>query len=354
MSDKKWLLYGANGYTGKLITELALARGHKPVLAGRSEARLRPLAEASGLEMRIFDLSNAQAVAEQLADVALVMHAAGPYLHTAAPMVEACLQSSTHYLDITGEAPVMEANFALDSRAREANVLLLSGTGFDVVPSDCLACYVAEKIDTPAELSIVFCSTAGSPSPGTMKTMLSYVHKGVFARRNGKYVPVSPADLQQRIHFPDRERTVLPITWGDLATAYRSTGIANITTFTAYPGKSARMLPALRFILRFAPARKLALRWVEKNITGPDEKTRATARSYFYGHVKNAKGEQAEAWLETPEGYRLTAETAVRCVERVLAGHYTGAATPAQLFGADFILDVPEVRRLDAITKISE
>jgi len=152
----------------------------------------------------------------------------------------------------------MEANFALDSRAREANVLLLSGTGFDVVPSDCLACHVAGKIDTPDELSIAFCSTAGSPSPGTLKTMLSYIHKGIFALRNGKYVPVSPAGLQQRIQFPDRVRTVLPITWGDLATAYRSTGIANITTFTAYPGKSTRMLPVLRFVLRFAPARKMA------------------------------------------------------------------------------------------------
>ncbi len=349
MSDKKWLLYGANGYTGVLIAGLAAARGHRPVLAGRSEHKLRPLAEKLGLEMRIFDLSDSRNIAAQLADIDLVMHAAGPYLHTAEPMVQACLQSATHYLDITGEAPVMEANFALDARAREAGVLLLSGTGFDVVPSDCLACHVAEKIDQPTALTIAFCSTSGMPSPGTLKTMLSYLHRGVYARRNGEYVPVSPTELQRRVRFPDRERTVLPITWGDLATAFRSTGIGTITTLTTFPRKSARMLPPLRRILRFAPARNLALRWVEKNIAGPDEHTRNTARSYFFAEVENEKGERAEAWLETPEGYHLTAETAVRCVEKVLQGSHAGAQTPAQLFGADFILDVPQVKRMDVL-----
>ena len=48
-STPRWLLYGASGYTGRMIAEEAVRRGHRPVLAGRSAERVRPLAESLGL-----------------------------------------------------------------------------------------------------------------------------------------------------------------------------------------------------------------------------------------------------------------------------------------------------------------
>ena len=125
--EKKWLLYGAYGYTGELIAEEAIARGHRPVLAGRSQKKLAPLAAKLGLDMRVFDLRNEMEVAEHIAEFDLVFHAAGPFIHTSLPMVRACLRTQTHYVDITGEVPVFEQNFGFDAEAlvREKGPLVI-------------------------------------------------------------------------------------------------------------------------------------------------------------------------------------------------------------------------------------
>ncbi len=102
------MIYGANGYTGRLVAELAVARGHRPVLAGRRGEPVAALAAQRGLEHRRVDLTGTAGLRGALADVALVAHCAGPFSVTAAPMVAACLATGTHYLDITGEAAVFE------------------------------------------------------------------------------------------------------------------------------------------------------------------------------------------------------------------------------------------------------
>lgn len=351
--DKKWLIYGAYGYTGRLVVEEAVKRGHRPVLAGRSAQKLTALGEHYELDTRVCDLRDTGRLAALLADFDLVFHAAGPFIHTSRPMLQACLESRTHYLDITGEVQVIEHLFSLDRQARERGVALISGAGFDVVPSDCLACYVASKIEAPGELEIAFASPRGKLSPGTTKSMLEHAHEGLFARRDGELVRVDPATLQRRVRFSDRERPVMPITWGDLATAYRSTGIPNITVYTSLPGGAARrgqiLLKTLQRLSAFTPARRLAQWWVGRTVQGPDEQTRMSARCYFWACARNTKGEAAEAWLETPEGYRLTAIAGVRCAEKLLAANLTGALTPAQAFGTDFVIGLPEVRRMDAL-----
>ena len=105
---KSWMIYGANGYTGELIARQAVAQGLKPVLAGRSESKLRPLAEELNLPWRVFSLDNVDRIAAELNNTALVLHCAGPFSATASPMIQACLNSGTHYLDITGEVSVFD------------------------------------------------------------------------------------------------------------------------------------------------------------------------------------------------------------------------------------------------------
>jgi len=105
---KKWILYGAYGYTGKLIAQEALLRGHRPVLGGRSAEKLIPLAKELNLDYRIFDLENKDKLYKTISEFDLVFHAAGPYIHTSKPMVQACLKAGINYLDITGEIPVFE------------------------------------------------------------------------------------------------------------------------------------------------------------------------------------------------------------------------------------------------------
>ncbi|MHA1913964.1 MAG: saccharopine dehydrogenase NADP-binding domain-containing protein, partial [Promethearchaeota archaeon] len=149
---KSWMLYGAYGFTGKLIAQEAKLRGHSPVLAGRSEERLISVAENLDLDYKVLDLTNAGFLTDTLKNFDLVFHSAGPYKYTSGPMVQACLKTNTNYVDITGEIPVFEQNFSYDKQAKDKGIALISGVGFDVVPTDCLAKYVSENIENPTSL----------------------------------------------------------------------------------------------------------------------------------------------------------------------------------------------------------
>lgn len=148
-----WMVYGANGYTGRLIAELAVQRGERPILAGRSHEKVEPIAAALGLEHRAFDLSQARA---HLEDVDAVVHCAGPFAHTSTAMVDACLRTRTHYLDITGEIDVFESIGLRDIDARKAGIVLLPGAGFDVVPTDCLAAILKNALPSATHLDLAF------------------------------------------------------------------------------------------------------------------------------------------------------------------------------------------------------
>ena len=132
------------------------------------------MAERLGLEAVAFDLKDAASVLQER-QVKLVLHAAGPFIHTSRPMLEACLEVGAHYLDLTGEILVFEDTFAHDQAAREAGIVLMSGVGFDIVPSDCLIKYVADQVDNPERVELVVASPSVSngeigASPGTLKT----------------------------------------------------------------------------------------------------------------------------------------------------------------------------------------
>ncbi len=348
---KPWMIYGAYGYTGALIAEVAVQRGHTPVLAGRSEEKLRPLAERYHLPYRVLSLEDADALETALGEVDAVCHAAGPYVHTASPMVTACLKTGTHYLDITGEIAVFEQHFALDEAARKAGITLLSGVGFDVVPSDCLAARVAAQMPDATHLELAF-TALSSTSAGTAKSMLEGLPRGSVRRVDGKLVPATLGRPTRRVRFDDRERLVAAIPWGDLSTAYRTTGIPNITTYMAYPRQMIRWMPLLSTLggglLRLSTLRRALQRWAEANIHGPDEHTRKTGRTHLWAEARNAAGERIEARLQTIEPYQFTAEAAVRAVEAVLNGDApTGTQTPALAFGADFVLQVPGCAFID-------
>nr|MDQ3394864.1 saccharopine dehydrogenase NADP-binding domain-containing protein [Bacteroidota bacterium] len=177
MKDK-YLLYGSNGYTGKLIIEESLKKNIKPILAGRNAQQLAALAEKYHLEYRVFTLDKINKIEENLHDIKVVMHAAGPFVHTAPPMVEACLTTQTHYLDITGEVQVFEHCAALDAKAKKSGIMILPGTGFDVVPSDCLALYLKKKMPEATQLSLAFAGMNSGLSRGTSKTMIENMGGG--------------------------------------------------------------------------------------------------------------------------------------------------------------------------------
>jgi len=344
---KKWMIYGAYGYTGELLSYEALRRGHKPVLAGRSTEKLIPLAKKLNLDYIVFDLEDKNKIFNIVKDFDLIFNSAGPYKYTNDPMVKSCLKAGVNYLDITGEIPIMEKNFTYDKQARDQDITVISGVGFDVIPTDCMAKYVSEKIVNPTHLEIAIAGMGGA-SAGTVKTMLEYFSMGVLIRKDGQLV--KPLDRKARkIRFLDKERKVSPVSWGDLATAYRSTGIPNIITYFPF----LKMAGSLKSQGNDKESKEIdikeRIKWVENNIHGPDEKTRQRIRSQIWVHVTNDSGDNAQAWLETMEGYRFTAIAGIRSVEKVFELKPKGVLTPSIAFGSDFILEIPETMRIDAI-----
>lgn len=344
-----WMIYGANGYTGELVAREAVRRGLSPILAGRNAEAVKRLGRELGLQSRAFSLDDAQGTAAELYGVAAVLHCAGPFLHTSAPMVAACLATRAHYLDITGEIPVFEAVLARGEEARRAGVALLPGVGFDVVPSDCLAARAAAALPDAAALALAFYAAGASTSRGTLKTMIeSLPHAGAI-RKNGRIVPVPLAWDVREIDFGGRagKRWAMTIAWGDVATAYHSTGIPDIRVYSGTPPATIRRLKRLRPLLPLAglkPVKRFAQRWVERRVTGPTEEQRERGRTYLWAEARNAAGRTATATLETPEGYRFTALSAVEVAVRVLDGQVQpGAWTPSRAFGADFVGELPGV-----------
>ncbi|HVG06288.1 MAG TPA: saccharopine dehydrogenase NADP-binding domain-containing protein [Thermoanaerobaculia bacterium] len=337
-----WMIYGANGYTGELAAREAAGRGLKPVLAGRNAEAVGALASELGLPHRVFGLE-----APQLEGVSAVLHCAGPFVRTSRPMVEACLSAGAHYLDITGEISVFEKVLALGEKAKQAGVALLPGVGFDVVPSDCLAAQLAAELPDATELILAFASTKGSISRGTMKTMIeSFPHAGAI-RKDGKIMPVPIAFDARKIDFPGGSRWAMTIPWGDVSTAWWSTGIPNIRVYTGTPPKQIRrmrrMAPFLP-LLGWKPLKRFLQRQVEKRVTGPSEEIRRTAKVELWGEVRNAAGKVVTRTLVTPEAYQLTAISAVEAAVRASEGRVQpGAWTPSKAFGKNFVNELPGV-----------
>lgn len=342
---EQWMIYGANGYTGELIARRAKEQGLTPVLAGRTESKVQPLAEELGLGYRIFSLDDAESIATQLEGFALVLHAAGPFVHTARPMMEACLRSRTHYLDITGEIPVFELGAAMGEKAAKAGIMIMPGTGFDVVPTDCMAVYLKEQLPDATHLQLAFASQGTRFSRGTALTMAENLGESSAVRQNGKITRVPLGHKTMTVDFADDfKRFVMTIPWGDISTAYYSSGIPNIETYTAVHPKTHRFVKLQKYfgwVLRLPFVKARARKRVLDGPAGPSAEQREQGRSLVWGRVANARGETATARSVMPEGYALTAMTSVMIVQRVLNGQaQPGFQTPAKAYGANLLLEV--------------
>lgn len=337
---KALMIYGASGYTGRLATGVALARGMQPILAGRSEAKIARFAEEHSLPYRVFTLDDPEDAAVSLEGVGAVLHCAGPFSSTARPMVDACLQARTHYLDITGEIAVFEDVLARGKEAERARVLLVPGVGFDVVPTDCLAAMLAGRMPDATRLELAI-RGLGRMSPGTLRTMLEGIPSGGRERIDGEIRVVPMAGRERRVPFPSATASVYSIAWGDVSTAYHTTGIPNIVTYFQLPAWQALPLKMGRSVQTFlghGRTQSAGRFLISHLVSGPGEYERMTGRCEIWGEVVNARGEVVTGTLSTPEAYALTADAAIRAVGRVFSGDLEpGAYTPARAFGADFI-----------------
>lgn len=347
----QWMIYGANGYTGRLIALEAKRRGLTPMLAGRNSEALAALARETGFEQRVFGLG-ADELERGLEGVSLVLHCAGPFSATCAPMLEACLQQRVHYLDITGEIDVFAHCHAQHARAQAAGIVVLPGAGFDVVPTDCVAAQLERELPSATHLTLAF-DAGGGFSPGTAKTSVEGLGKGGRVRIDGALTPVPLAwktrcfERPATTVAPASQRTAVTIPWGDVYTAYVSTGIPNVEVYTTVPPATIARLRRLRLLgplLRWGPVQDFLKRRVERNVKGPDAQRRAGTESIVWGEVRDAAGREAKRTLRVPNGYDLTVTASLGIVERLRGQAPTGGYyTPSQLMGADYVLTLPGV-----------
>lgn len=345
-----FLLYGANGYTGRLIAREARRRGLVFTVAGRNREEVAALGAELSVPHRLGGLERPDDVDRLLEAHAAVLHCAGPFARTSEAMASACLRRGVHYLDITGEIAVFEALAARDAEARQRGIVLLPGVGFDVVPTDCLALHLKRRLPDATQLWLAF-ATRGGVSRGTALTTLDRVGQGGLIRRDGRIVPVPPGWKTRLVDFGKGPRLCVTIPWGDVATSWYSTRIPNIEVYLAAPPSLVRSLRWSRWfgpMMRIAPIKALLAAAIRRRAPGPSDQARATGSTVVVGEVQSPGGQTIRARFTGPEGYTFTALAAVNAMVRVLRGEAEpGFQTPARAFGPDFSLEIPGTRRED-------
>jgi short subunit dehydrogenase-like uncharacterized protein len=348
----KILVYGSYGYVGDLIARFAKEDGVEVVLSGRSSERLREQANRYGFDSVLADISDPESIRNALRDVDVVINCAGPFFRTYEAMARACLDTGTHYIDIAGESDVFEGLWAMDEEAKRAGIMLLPGTGFDVIPSDCLAAHLKSRCPEATHLELAFRGEGGGVSHGTAITMLETMSQTGIVRRDGQVVEVPAGWKTRMIDFGDGQPAhTMTVPWGDVITGYKSTGIPNIMVYIAMPAGATRVLRLIRPLLPLlgmGPVKNLIKKRIEAAPAGPDDQARAVAYLDFWGEARTADGQTAVSRVRTPDGYTLTARMSLSIAQKICGGQYApGFQTPSTAYGKDLILEMPGTERVD-------
>jgi short subunit dehydrogenase-like uncharacterized protein len=341
------MIYGATGYTERLISARAAKTLGPLILAGRNQATIAQLASSLDVpDYRFFDLDDPGTIISSLREggVQVLLNCAGPFAFTAEPLMNACIQAGVHYLDISAElfSYQLAENRAED--ARNANVMLLPGCGGSVAMLGCLAGHAVRCIQDPTHIDIAL-RVAGPMSRGSIASAARSSMAGTrcLQRLDNVLVPwceeEGDSDKEEESYgqfdFDDGNGHVscFPVTLPDLITIWKSTGIANIRTF-AYVAASANNMC-----------------FPEEGIQLPDGPTveeRESSPYHAVVTVKDSSGSTSKAVLHTVNGYTFTAMAAVEAARRILGGEVkTSFQTPAMLFGANFVETIANSRLVD-------
>ncbi len=348
---KNFLVYGSYGYTGQLIVEQAVKEGLRPLLAGRDEKLLRAQAEKFGLEYRAFSMEDSAALDAALLEVDAVLHCAGPFALTFRQMAEACIRTKRHYVDISGEIEGFEALALMDEEAKRTGIMLLPGGGFDVAPSDCLIAHVASKLPNATHLELYIKSVGSGVSRGTARSGIENMQREGRIRRDGKIVSVPNVWGAKYIDFGRGPSRLVSMGWGDVSTAYHSTGIPNVTVYMGFP---AAMINVMRFtryagFLLYTRAARDFIKWAIGKFFAPGPTREQNEKGFSLLIAEVTDGTQTvRAKLKTPEAYYLTALTSVEIMKRILSLDYkAGFQTPSRVYGTDFIMQFSGVERTE-------
>jgi short subunit dehydrogenase-like uncharacterized protein len=261
-------------------------------------------------------------------------------------MIEACLKNNCHYLDITGEISVFANAYRQSDEARRADIVLMPGVGFDVVPTDCLAATLVKALPAATVMMLAF-ESDGKISPGTAKTSVEGLAGGGCVRQDGKLKWVPLAWKTREIRFRHGKRLAVTIPWGDVFTAYISTGVPDIEVYMAAPPSAILRMKRLRMVKPLVSmqwVQNVMKRRIEKSVTGPGPGARENSQMQLWGEVSSADGRSVSATMTTPDGYDVTVMASLGIVEHLLENDVEGGFyTPSLLMGADYATSLPGI-----------
>lgn len=335
------MVYGANGYSAQLIISELLQKDINPILAGRNNKLIMRTAKKYNCEFRVFDLNNYESIIENLQDIHTLLNCAGPFMNTAKPLIEACLAAKTNYLDLTGEIPVLEQAFHYNHSALKAGISITPGVGFDVIPTDCLALRIYQLMPDAINLEIAFQNYKGKISRGTLLTTLELICYPGNIRENGKIIDSEIGEFEKIIDRSLFKFRGISIPWGDISTAFHSTGIPNIKVYlglSTFLWQIRKIIPLIKQLFSNIYFRRTIQSIVKLIVSGPSKRSREKAFTIIWCKLENNAGEIREEAYKFIEGYNLTAVGAASASIKVLSGEVSaGTKTPAQAFGSNFM-----------------
>lgn len=273
-------------------------------------------------------------------DITILINVAGPFIKTQNGLIEACLQSKTHYLDISGEYPEMVNAFQYDEQAKNKNIVIIPAAGFGVVPTDIAAKMAADKIVDPTHLTIAY-ATEGEVSRGTLYTVLKDINKAGVVIRNGKKELAKPAMKEFNFQLDHKKFKAVYNPWrADLFTAQKSTGIQNIETYSVFPGFVVKMMQGKLLWLRNLMLKRI-IKWMPE---GPNAKHLNNGKTYILAIAKNEKGDKSRVEIKGPEAYVFTINCLLSLIEKIKTNtDLYGVLTPST-FGSDVVEDIEGVK----------
>jgi short subunit dehydrogenase-like uncharacterized protein len=350
MNASDLAIYGATGYTGRMIVQRAIDRGLRPVIAARNQDAIRSMAAACGLEWKLAHINEPASLLHLTAAAKVLVNAAGPFTATAGPLMDACIATGTHYLDITGDSATVEATAQWHERAVLSKVMLMPATGFDVVASDCLLAHVARRLPGATSLKLGF-DKSEPTSTGSLKTILEMSGQGVRVRRNGRLISVAPGSLVHNFDYGRGPQPSFAVNLGDTSSAFFSTGIGNIETYMRASVQVWSAITASRYwgwLLATPPWQAALKAQVDLFALDPSPQQSSAAWGILVAEARDASGRCVRSRLLTGDVYWFTALSVVTVAEKCIAGEWQpGFQTPSRVYGPDFVLSIDHARRID-------
>jgi short subunit dehydrogenase-like uncharacterized protein len=340
---------GASGYTGRLVVAEGVRRGHAVVALGRDPNRVRSRLEADGIDVdgdlagvRTADVGDPDGLRASLAGLEVLLTTVGPFDQLGRDVLDAAIDTGTHYVDVTGEQPFIRwAYDERDTAARAAGISAVPAAGFDFLPGDLLAGVAGAAGAEPAEIHVAYIVPGSGgllrvASAGTRRTAATMLDRPGVALDRGELIEERIAEARRLAWFP---RPVGPhhaagIPGGEAISVPRHVlGVRTVRTYLAMPGWQAEATQVLGAAARWGPLRRRLTAVLERGSGGPSEERRRTTR---WGCVAEARGRDgvARAWAYGHDLYGLTATAMVVVGEALVEGGVGAGVVPPAAVGA--------------------